>query len=94
MSFVWDQAKNRRNRIKHKVSFETATLAFDDPNAISIPDPLEEREERWVTIGSAQEVVLLAVAHTWREVGGEEEIRIISARKATPREREHYEKGN
>jgi uncharacterized protein len=91
MRFTWDQAKNRRNYIKHQVSFEMATLAFDDPSAISVPDPLEE--ERWVTIGSAQSVVLLAVAHAWGELGGEEEIRIISARKATPRERTYYEEG-
>jgi uncharacterized DUF497 family protein len=46
MRFVWDEAKNRRNRVKHKVSFETARLVFDDPLALSIQDRLAEGEER------------------------------------------------
>jgi len=38
MRFVWDEAKDRRNRSKHKVSFETARLVFEDPFAMSVPD--------------------------------------------------------
>jgi uncharacterized protein len=56
-----------------------------------VPDPIEEREERWVTIGLVQGIILVVVAHTWGEKDGKEEIRIISARKATPRERTSYE---
>ncbi len=56
-------------------------------------DRVEEGEERWRTLGMAGGVVVLLVAHTYREEGGEEYIRMISARKATPRERKIYEEG-
>ena len=93
MTFEWDERKNRRNRAKHGVSFEAATLVFDDPHAVGVPDRTEEGEERWKTVGMAAGVVPLLVVHTHREEGGEEYIRIISARKATPRERKTYEEG-
>jgi len=51
----------------------------------------ERHEEHWPTIGMAGEVLLLLVAHTYREAEGEERIRIFSARKATPLERAVYE---
>ena len=51
-----------------------------------------EGEERWQTVGMVAGVLLLLVAHTWN-IEGEEEIRIISARKATAHERNGYEKG-
>ena len=91
MRFIWDVNKNRRNRAKHKISFETASLVFDDPRAISIVERVEDGEERWQTLGLAAGIVVLLVAHTYFEEGGEEVIRIISARKATPRERKVYE---
>ena len=84
MVFEWDERKNRANRAKHGVSFEAATLVFDDPHAVGVPEHSEEREERWKTLGIAAGVVPLLVVHTHREEGGEEFIRIISARKATP----------
>ncbi len=93
MTFEWDETKNRRNRAKHGVSFEAATLVFDDPHAVGVPEHTEEGEVRWKTVGMAAEVVPLLVVHTHREEGGEEYIRIISARKATPRERKTYEEG-
>jgi uncharacterized DUF497 family protein len=93
MVFEWDERKNRRNRAKHGVSFEAATLVFEDPHAIGVPDHAEEEEERWKTVGMPAGVVLMLVVHTHREEGGEEYIRIISARKATPRERKIYEEG-
>lgn len=46
MRFIWDENKNRRNRAKHKISFETASLVFDDPHAISIIERVENGEER------------------------------------------------
>jgi uncharacterized DUF497 family protein len=93
LTFEWDETKNRRNRTKHGVSFEAATLVFDDPHAVGVPQHTEEGEVRWKTVGMAAGVVPLLVVHTHREEGGEEYIRIISARKATPRERKTYEEG-
>ncbi len=94
MKFVWDEEKSRRNLAKHKVSFETAKLVFDDPHAVSRLDRVEDGEERWQTLGLAGGIVVLLVAHAYREEGGEEVIRIISARKATARERTFYDQGN
>jgi len=90
MKWVWDEEKARGNLAKHKVSFERATLVFDDPRRISLPDDCES-EERWVAIGLVNGVVVLVVVHTLEERDDEEVIRIISARKATRREREKYE---
>ena len=96
MSWTWDEEKSRANRRAHKVSFETAQLVFDDPLAITLPDPFPG-EERWRTVGSPSHSadVVLFVVHTWPEVNetGEEVGRIISARKATRNERRAYEEG-
>lgn len=93
MRFTWDEEKNASNLAKHGVSFERATLVFDDPRAISLLDDYD-LEERWLTIGLVNGVVVVVV-HTVQEPHNEndEEIRIISARKATRREREIYERG-
>jgi uncharacterized DUF497 family protein len=91
MRLEWDERKNVRNRAKHRVSFETAQLVFDDPRAVSMLDRIEENEERWHTIGMAGGLLLLLVVHTFRGGEHDEVTRIISARKATPRERTIYE---
>jgi hypothetical protein len=93
MRFVWDEKKSRRNLAKHKISFETAVCVFDDPYAISHRERIEDGEERWQTLGLAGGIVVILVAHTSWEKDGEEVIRIISARKATPHERRMYEQG-
>jgi len=93
MVFEWDERKNRRNRAKHHVSFEAARLVLRTPMPFGVLDRVEEGEERWRTLGMAGGVVVLLVAHTYREEGVEEYIRMISARKATPRERKIYEEG-
>jgi uncharacterized protein len=91
MRIVWDKAKSRRNLAKHGVSFERAKLVFEDPAQLSEPDPCES-EERWQTLGLANGIVILIVIHTIKEdEDGEEEIRIISARKAKRAEAEAYE---
>ena len=91
MRFEWDEEKNRRNLLKHDVRFETAALVFDDPHALTQRDPFSEEEERWITLGAVEPAALLFVVHTWFERDGEEVIRIVSARIATPRERKRYE---
>jgi uncharacterized protein len=88
--FEWDENKNRVNRAKHGVSFETASLIFEDPNLIARQDREVEGEQRWQTIGYAEGV--LTVAHTAQDSGADEIIRIISARRATAAERRLYEK--
>ena len=90
--FSWDEAKN--NQRKHGISFEAAQLVFDDPLHISRQDRIENGEERWQTLGFADGVVLLLVAHRWRDTETEgEHIRIVSARRATKLERKIYEQG-
>lgn len=92
--FSWDQSKNRTNQKKHGVSFESASLVFEDPFHLSRVERVIEGEERWQTIGNAGGIVLLLVVHTWREgTAGEQRIRIISARRANRQEREVYEEG-
>ena len=89
MRYEWNQDKDRVNQAKHKVSFETACLVFEDPIHLSIQDRHEHSDERWQTLSMVDEVVLLLVAHT--VVEDEELIRIISARKATRKEKQIYE---
>lgn len=89
--FEWDENKNVINRNKHGVDFQTASFVFDDPNFLSEQDRIVDGEERWQTIGMVGGLVILMVAHTVREDENTEIIRIISARKATSKERKHYE---
>jgi uncharacterized DUF497 family protein len=88
--FSWDEQKNRANRRKHGVSFETATLVFSDRNVIFAQHRDVDGEPRWQAIGKAGETVLLLVAHAYEEDDGGETIRIISARRAEPEEFESY----
>jgi len=90
MVFAWDEYKHRINRRKHGVTFRTAARVFLDPQAVSYLDCVADDEERWHTIGLAGGVTFLLVVHTIKEEHGEEEIRIISARKASSRERALY----
>ena len=76
----WDDEKNRANKRKHDLGFETARLVFDDPLMAHRPDS-NPVEERWRTIGMLRGVVVI-VAHTWPEPQDEtgvETSRIISA---------------
>jgi hypothetical protein len=90
MAFEWDDEKNRTNTAKHGISFDIAKAVFDDPNAVSFPERNVDDEERWHTIGDAGGILILTIAHTVRDEAGEEIIRIISARRATPSERKIY----
>lgn len=95
MRWSWDDNKNRVNRQKHGLGFETAALVFDDPLMAQRRDARSD-EERWHTIGAIGGVVVI-VAHTWPEPQHGSEVvvgRIISARKATARERRTYEEGD
>jgi uncharacterized DUF497 family protein len=93
MRFVWDEVKNRSNKAKHGLSFDLAVRVFGDPLHLSVPDRREYGEERWFTIGLVGSVALVVI-HTHVEQNDEETVRIISARKATRRERARYEEGS
>ena len=86
MSYQWDPAKARADRAKHSVSFADAVGVFEDPRAITLEDPHPD-EGRYVTIGLDFLGRVLVVYWTWRD----EEIRLISARRATRTESREYE---
>ncbi|HSB71058.1 MAG TPA: BrnT family toxin [Candidatus Methylomirabilis sp.] len=88
MSFGWDAGKAAGNLAKHGVSFEEAATVFGDPLGRIVDDPRHSPDEpRYVLLGHSERQRLLAVMFTERG----EVIRLISARKATPRERREYE---
>lgn len=91
MHFDWDEHKNHQNLRKHKVRFETAQIVFDDLRAYTRRDSSADEEERWITVGSIGSGATLLVIHTYYESGGEEFIRLISARPAEFHERQAYE---
>jgi uncharacterized DUF497 family protein len=95
IQFEWDERKNRANLRKHGVAFEDAVQVFFDTLRLSFPDRIVDDEQRWHTIGRFEGILLLLVVHTtWEEEDEEqptEVIRIISARKVTPSERQAYE---
>ena len=89
--FEWDDVKANTNDRKHGVRFDDAMLVFSDPYALVEQDRIEGGELRWQTLGLVGGVVLLLVAHKVRNEGEDEVIRIISARKASRKERVRYD---
>ncbi|MBM4032934.1 MAG: BrnT family toxin [Planctomycetes bacterium] len=88
MRFEWDANKAASNLAKHRVSFDEAVTVFYDPFSATFGDPDHSQdEERFVTVGHSAQGRLLVVCHTER--GGA--VRVISARRATPRERKRHE---
>jgi hypothetical protein len=88
MAVEWDPAKARSNLRKHRVRFADAVSALEDEHAISVRDE-SASEERWITVGIDCLARVLVVVYTWRV----DEVRLISARPATPRESRQYEEG-
>ena len=89
LRFEWDQRKNARNKRDHGVSFEEAQTVFSDERALLIADPDHSQEEdRFVLLGLSSTLRILVVCHCYRVQ--EEQIRIISARRATRIERTEY----
>jgi len=90
MKIEWDPIKARANLKKHRVSFEEAATVLSDPMGATGPDPDHSiYEERYITFGVSEEGRLLVVSHTEEN----ENIKIISARKASKGERKLYEEG-
>ncbi|MES1192325.1 MAG: BrnT family toxin [Steroidobacter sp.] len=93
LDVTWDATKAQSNLAKHGVSFAQAATVLLDPLALTVYDSEHsEQEERWFTLGLSTDGKLLAVSHTYRNNDiNIAEIRIISAREATRRERQQYE---
>ncbi|MCL1824802.1 MAG: BrnT family toxin [Betaproteobacteria bacterium] len=93
LDVTWDATKAQSNCVKHGVTFAQAATVLLDPLALSVFDGAHsEAEDRWFTLGVASEGKLLAVSHTYQsDSPANAQVRIISAREATRREREMYE---
>ena len=90
MRFEWDKNKAKTNLQKHRISFEEAKSVFNDPLSLTISDESHSyNEQRYITVGESKIGRLILVCHTI----GEENVRIISARKPTRGERENYGNG-
>jgi uncharacterized DUF497 family protein len=91
MKFTWDSEKAAANQRKHGITFEEAYTVFEDYNALRIYDPdHSEDEDRFLLLGLSSALHMLVVCHCYRE--GDEQTRIISARKATKYELATYER--
>lgn len=90
LQFEWDERKAETNLKKHGIPFEEASTAFGDVLSITIDDPLHSNDEnRYILIGKSSLFNTLVVVHLEMN----DTIRIISARKATNKERKVYEEG-
>jgi len=90
MNFEWDAKKALSNIKKHGISFEEAITAFDDPLVLILADDLHsDIGDRYLLIGESNKQRILMVAFTEKEGKS----RIVSARKATAKERRFYEEG-
>lgn len=89
--FEWDWKKAESNARKHSVTFDEASTVFGDPLGLLMPDPDHSlNEQRYVVLGMSNQQRLLVVAFVERPP----RTRLISARRAAPRERRQYEKKN
>jgi len=90
IKFEWSLAKAKANLKKHGVSFEEAQTVFYDDFARQFYDENHSsKEDRFILLGKSNQSRILIVCHCERESG--DVIRIISARKATAKERKYYE---
>ena len=88
LQFEWDPNKTAANLAKHGVSFDEAVTVFVDPLARIFDDEMHSgQERREIIIGHSEGQHLLIVCFV--EVG--QRVRLVSARRATRREREDYE---
>lgn len=90
--FEWNENKNIINQEKHGIAFEEAKTVFYDEYALLEYDSKNsyDSEDRFRIIGMSKKGNVLLVAHCTRE--NDTIIRIISSRKATPKEKECYER--
>ena len=89
MKVTWDPAKAEANFRKHRIRLSDAEPALFDLMALTIEDETVQGEQRFVSIGSDALNRILVVVYTYRG----DDIRLISARRATRKERKAYEEG-
>ena len=87
MKFEWDKQKNKANIEKHGLDFADAHKVFESPMLVKINDRKDYGEDRWIGIGLMDTRVVVIVFTEPKE----NDIRVISFRKATTDERKHYE---
>jgi uncharacterized protein len=85
-AFEWDEAKNRANKVKHGIPFESVRSCFDGPMLVGADSRFDYGEARWLAI-ALLDLVPVVIAYTERRG----RIRIISARKANRNERKIFE---
>lgn len=91
--FTWDSSKYETNVRRHGITFEEAATTWLDTRAIErVDEEHSEAEDRWLRIGMRSRAALLVIWSAERERGSAVTIRLIGARKATPRERKLYER--
>jgi uncharacterized DUF497 family protein len=93
--FSWDNAKARANERKHGITFQLAATVFRNRLSVICHDGRHDsaHEDRWHVVGVAEGGTLIVVVCTFDEANDNEHVRIISARRATTRERREYECG-
>ena len=89
MKILWDPKKAESNFRKHKIRFSDAESVLFDPMALTVEDQIIDQEKRFLSVGADAIGRILLVVYAYHG----DTIRIISARKATSRERKYYEKG-
>ena len=89
MDFEWNAQKGRVNGRKHGIQFADAVHVLEDDNALTTSEHASDGEERWITLGVDALGRILVVVYTRRKTI----VRIISARPATPGERDRYAEG-
>jgi hypothetical protein len=88
MEIRWDPKKAEANFRKHKIRFSDAESVLFDPMTLTIEDQNIDQEQRFLSVGSDAEGRIIVIVYTYQG----DTIRLISARKATPKERKYYEK--
>ena len=89
MEIKWNPQKAEANFRKHKIRFSDAESVLFDPMALTIEDQIIDQEQRFLSVGSDAFGRILVIVYAYHG----DTIRLISARKATPKERKYYEKG-
>ena len=89
MAITWDPQKAKANFRKLRIRFSDAETVLFDPMTLTIEDQIINQEQRFLSVGSDALGRILVIVYTYHG----DTIRLISARKATSKERKYYDKG-